>query len=160
MKSSLQNKKQDKDDSGRMKSSLRNKRAGLGWIRPDEIIPTEQKTVKSLWISPSIQRPPFLLYFKQQVHIYVPFLYPDLLYWLRPSQILLTLIFIPLIERSLCIKQSHSILFCRGRKDLIVFGFWSDSCLTFQVKTTRNTTDSLWSLCGKETPWRKRQETK
>ena len=64
-----------------------------------------------------------LLYFRQQVHICVPFLYPDLLYWLRPSKTILTLIFILLIERSLCIKQSHSILFCRGRKDLIVFGF-------------------------------------
>ena len=50
--------------------------------------------IQSLWSSPSIQRDLLLLYFRQQVHICVPFLYPDFLYQLRPSQILLTLIHI------------------------------------------------------------------
>ena len=49
---------------------------------------------ESLWNYSSIQDTLRLLYFRQQVHICVPLLYPGLLYRLRPSQILLTLIHI------------------------------------------------------------------
>ena len=52
----------------------------------------------------------------------------------------------------------HSILQRSEGSDCIRILIWFTSYVPGH--NSRDTTDSLWSLCGKETPWRKRQETK
>ena len=95
---------------------------------------------QSLWSFSSIQSDLWLLYFRQQVHICVPFLYPDL--FTGPFFYFYALIHI-ISYRTKPMHETipfHSILQRPEgsdciRKDLIVFGFWFDSRLTFQVIT-------------------------